>query len=132
MHANQVTRPATAACLLALLGSCTVVPPRGFPPSDEREVVVSYEFGDGAPAMVEVPASGPDITVLWLETQPGDVPESFLNGGRQLHPDGDSLTVRCRYRVYEQRDTHGNRLPLRRPEDLFPDASTIHTIRRQP
>ncbi len=130
MLANRVTHPVIAVALL-MLGSCSVVPPRGFPPSDEREVVVSYEFGDGAPAAVEVPASGPGITVFWLETDPRDVHESFAAGERQFHPEGDSLTIRCRYRVYEQRDADGKRLPLRRPDELFPDASSIRTVWRE-
>ena len=130
MLVTRVTRLLLTLAPL-VLGSCTVVPPRGFPPSDEREVVVSYEFGDGAPTAVAIPASGPDLTVLWLETDPANVHESFDNGERQLHPEGDHLTIRCRYRVYEQRDDAGKPLPLRRPDELFPDASTIHTIRRE-
>jgi len=130
MHQTSVIGSATAATLLLLLGACTVVPPHGFPPSDEREVIVSYDFGDGAPSVVEVPASGPGLTVIWLETDPRDVHESFDSGERQFHPDGDTLEIRCHYRVYQRRDSDGKSVPPSSPDELFPEASSIRTIWR--
>ena len=70
--------------------------------ADEREVVVRYELSDRGPAAIRVPASGIDLTVLWMDTEPADLRETFDGGLRWLHLDADELVIRCRYRAYER------------------------------
>ena len=113
-----------AGLLPVVTGGCTVIPPHVFPPSEEREVVVTFEGGltDG----VRVPASRDGLTVLWVRTDPAGVRESFHGGERRFHAGSRVLTVRCRYRVYGD-----DRAALPEPEQLFPDAASIRTIEVQ-
>ena len=60
-------RAGLSAAALLLTTACSVLPPQEHPPSDEREVVVHYELSDRGPATIEVPASGRDLTVLWMD-----------------------------------------------------------------
>lgn len=114
--------------LLWACPSCSVLPPRTFPPADEREVVVHYELTRGGPAAVRVPASGDDVTVLWLETEPAGLRESFDGGVRRLHLDGPELVIRCRYRAYGRLSPEAGQRALPEPEQLFPGATSIETV----
>ena len=103
-----------------------MVPSHGFPPHDEREVLVFYDLSHTGPAAVLVPASGPDLIVLWMRTDPPNLHETFDGGQRHFHAPGEALTIRCRYRAYVER---GARVPgLPTPEELFPGATSISTV----
>ena len=115
---------------LALL-SCSVFPPRGFPPFEEREVLVYYDFEPGSAAPVVVPASRPGIAVHSLWTSPRYLRESHTEDRRCLHPIGERLVIRCRYRVDQQTGPDGALEPLPTPEQLFPGASSLRTLWRR-
>ena len=123
MHITTTALTSTAL----LLAACSVLPTQVHPPSDEREVIVRYVLEREQHA-VEVPASSSDLTVLWLETEPADLRESFEGGVRRLHLDATELVIRCRYRAYARSlpDTEEHALPD--PEHLFPGASSIETV----
>lgn len=106
------------------LSSCTVVPPHGFPPLEEREVRAVHAVPRHG--SVRVPQSHPELTILWLRTEPAEVCESFRGKTRRLHVEGGRLTVHCRYRVYADDTTE-----LPRPEALFPDAISVETLWRR-
>ena len=117
----------SAWLLATTAASCTDVPPHAYPPAKDFEVEAFYAF-DAGPTPVRVPASNDDLQVLHLETEPSDLRESFASGERHLHPDGASLTVRCRYRVFERRDADGRLRPQPTPSELFPEATSLQTL----
>jgi hypothetical protein len=127
-RASHFARSWALACGLALLGqaSCSVLPARGNPPWQVREVVVRYEL-EGAGARVEVPASGPGLTVLALRTDPPHAREHFDDGKRFLLAPGPSLVVHCRYRV-APRDARAKTLEFPAPDELFPGATSIDSL----
>ena len=111
--------------------ACSVLPRQDYPPSDEREVIVHYDLSTVRPATVRVPASGPDLTVLWMDTEPQGLRESFKRGVRRLHIDAEQLVIRCRYRAYERPAPEAGQREVPAPEDLFPGAISIETVWRR-
>lgn len=105
------------ALLLATVG-CSVLPSRTFPPQQVVDVEVRYRF-DAMPApRIEIPASGPSLTVLALTTQPEyGVHEEFETGRRYLRIDGVSLDLSCRLRLLGASPP-----PL---ASLFPGATSV-------
>ncbi len=116
--------------LLAFGVACSVVPSKTFPPHRDLEVLVRYQFHDGNPAPIEVPASNGRLTVLQLETSVA-AHEAFCDGHRMLTaPAGtDELQVRCRYRIWAHELPGGLVYPT--PRELFPNATELKLLSGQ-
>ena len=119
--------------LLCLLGSSCATLPNWQPrESLEQQVQVTYQLGSRGET-VQVPVSHEHLTILELQRDPPDAIESFTNGVRTLQlplgadTDTGSLHIhlRCHYRLYRQRNQHGQSLPWPTPEELFPGARQI-------
>ena len=107
----------------ALLGAaCSTLPSREWPPHDERHVVVTMPT-NGDP--LEIPVSGPMLTIFSLRIEPQPQRQRFQDGKRWIHPAADCETVqiRCHYRVY---GPAGEQPPP--PSALFPEAAEIRTV----
>ncbi len=123
-------RTVGGASAAALSAACSVLPAPGFPPFEEREVIARYAFDAGIPAAIEVPASRPGFTIAWLSAEPGGNAETFAAGKRLLRPASASLTLRCRYRAYQERGVDGQPRPYPSPSELFPGADEVRTVSR--
>lgn len=117
--------PRIAAIALAFLAGCSVLPPSEYPPYEDHYLEVLYELDAGAERRLEVPASGIDLTIYELRTDPSDIPETFEQGRRWLvpPPDVDTVTLRVRYRTFAVGED-----PARAQEKLFPGATLIRPL----
>lgn len=133
MPVSDTAATRAGLALVALFGAaaCSVLPRQDYPRSDEREVVVRYDLSDVETFAVQVPASGTDLTVVWMDTEPPDLRESFERGERRLHTEGNELVIRCHYRVYERLAPEAGQRGLPPPEQLFPGATSIETVWRR-
>ena len=70
---------------------------------------------------IELPVSGPSLSIFSLTIEPLPQAERFRAGRRWIEPPAgcETVTVQCHYRVY------GNPPPP--PTELFPGASNIRT-----
>ncbi len=97
------------------------------PAQREFDVIAHYDFVDGVPQPVVVPASNAQLTVLALQTSPGGLDERFVAGRRMLlpSPGTQQLRLHCRYRVYSLSDetTAGRANPATRLQ--FPSTSRL-------
>lgn len=117
--------PRIAAIAVTFLAGCSVLPPSDYPPYEDHNLVVLYELGEGGDRRLQVPASGLDLTIYELRTEPSGIPESFEQGRRWLlpPPDVDTVTLRVRFRTF---DTEGD--SARAHERLFPGATWIRPV----
>jgi len=102
-----------------LLGAaCSSLPSREWPAHDERQVTVTIA-ANGRP--IELPVSGPSLSIFSLTIEPRPQRERFRAGRRWIEPPAGckTVTVRCHYRAYGT--------PPPPPTALFPDASKIRT-----
>ena len=106
------------AALCGAAAACSIVPPRDWPPYEERLVVAEYAVTDGQ--LIEVPRSGPALTILEFTAEPAPRAERYRDGRRWLQPppDCDRFVVRCRYRAYGLGEQ-----PPPPPHALFPGAT---------
>lgn len=104
---------------------CSNVPLASRPASVTLHVEVLYDVPAGESATVELPMSGPTLTILELETDPAGLRESYGDRRRLLHlPSGPTtVVVRCRYRIYAEPDSG-----IKRAAELFPGATAITVI----
>ena len=111
------------AALLGLAPACSTLPSRAWPAHEEQTVLAEYRLTGDQP--IEVPVSGPDLTILEWLVEPVPVRERFQAGRRWLEPPPECPCVRvhCRYRAYAGAD---GRVPP--AAALFPGA----TITPQP
>lgn len=105
----------------AFATSCSTVPPREWPPFDQRTVRATYRVDGGA---IELPVSSPDLTVLELTTEPAIEAEHWIEGRRRVVPPAGctQLTVRCVYRAYAK-DGH---VPT--PQQVFATAISVEDL----
>lgn len=127
MEANLGPRCRIASALCASLAvvACSVMPHAEWPPHEDRLVEVEYRFEAGEEHWVAAPASGPELTVWELGTNPAVVGERHHHGTRELLVPRhcETLLVRCRYRAYA---AHGQ--PPLSPQHLFPGAATVRVL----
>jgi hypothetical protein len=99
------------------------LPAREWPPHDERTLVAEYAVTPGRP--IELPMSGPDLTILECAIEPAPVRTEFAADRRRIEapPGCARVVVHCHYRAY----AHAGAPPAP-PEALFPGAA----IRLQP
>lgn len=118
--APRLPRHLLRGLLPALLtAGCATMPPREWPPFDERTVVATYTTR-GQP--VQVPLAHADLTILEFAVEPAPEREEFRGGRRWLHPQPgvERLVVRCRYRAYGSADR-----PPAPPEEVFRGAASL-------
>jgi hypothetical protein len=119
---RTATPPVIGAILLAA-AACSTLPAREWPPHDERTLVAEYAVHAGEP--IDLPMSGPDLTILEFAIEPAPARTEFAAGRRRIEapPGCARVTVHCHYRAY----AHAGAPPAP-PEALFPGAA----IRLQP
>ena len=122
----RITRtPLTIALALLASVGCSNVPPTSLPASLTLRVEVHYDVPEGRTAPVELPMSGPSLTILDLETDPADLLETYSDRRRLLHlPEGPAtVVVRCHYRIYQEPDSR-----FLTAAELFPGNTAIRVI----
>lgn len=116
--------PRIAALAVPFLAGCSVLPPAEYPPHRDHHLEVRYELPPEGERRLQVPASGAELTVYELLTEPAGIPEAFEAGRRWLlpPPEIDTVILRVRYRTFAAED--GDLAP----EHLFPGAARIHPL----
>lgn len=122
---NRITRtPLAAALALLATSGCSNVPPASRPASVTLQIEVRYDAPAGG-GEVELPMSGPSLTILELQTEPPDLEQTYSDRRRLLQlPEGPAtVLVRCRCRVYGEPD-----VDLLTADELFPGNTSIRVI----
>lgn len=113
---------------LCVTAGCSVFPAASMPPSVVEAVHAEYAFSPGAPRIIEVPASGDDMTVLELAVEPAPRGERFERGHRIfiLPYDCERADLRCRVRRWAR----GSEADLLAPASsaLFPGAANVRFL----
>jgi hypothetical protein len=89
---------------------------------------VEYSFTADAPRAIEVPASGPEMTVLELDVVPAPRGERFEQGHRILLLPFDCEHARLRCRLQRWSSSRSFDLTARPRPDLFPGARSVQIV----
>ncbi len=117
--------------IAALIGttSCSTVPDWSKREAHLTHLSVHYESRSD-PTEILLPASSDALLIEELAIEPPDLRQSFAAGRRCLHlPAGEHpVVVRCRYRLFRDRDDDGEAAPWPSPRQLFPGATRIQLL----
>lgn len=116
---------ARSAAPALLLAACSMLPPTGFPPYAEHDVVAEYVVP--AAGRLSMPTSRPDLVVHELRAEPPPLGEAFGSAGERfwLFPPGAHVAVHCRCRAYADGRGH---VPA--AAELLPEAARLRAVDR--
>lgn len=121
-------QPSLIAALALAWTACSTIPPQTYPPHRDLRLRVEYRFNDPEQIWIQVPATGRDLRVFSLLTDPTVAEERYDGTGRWLRRPAATRQLWITAHLRDFGRGGSGATGYRTAAALFPGAHRIHPL----